>query len=87
VEIDVESQGPGLVVIAQSFYRAWHASIDGRSVPLLRANHAFQALQVPTGSSHVSLRYQDRRLWLGAIVSGLTALICLLWWRRASVES
>jgi len=86
VEIDVESKGPGLIVIAQSFYDAWHASIDGRSVPLLRANHAFQALQVPAGSSHVSLRYQDRRLWLGAIVSGLTALICLVWWRRCSVQ-
>jgi len=87
VEIEVESQGPGLLVIAQSFYDAWHASIDGRPVPLLRANHAFQALQVPTGSSHVSLRYQDRGLWLGAIVSGLTALICLIWWRRAGADS
>jgi len=83
VEIDVESKGPGLIVIAQSFYHAWHASIDGRSVPLLRANHAFQAVQVPTGYSHVSIRYQDHRLWLGAIVSGLTALICLVWWSRA----
>src|SRR6185369_5144309 len=41
VEIDLEANGPTLVVIAQSFYHHWRASIDGRPVPLLQANYAF----------------------------------------------
>jgi hypothetical protein len=82
VEVEVDSKAPSLVVIAQSFYHPWHASVNGRPVALLRANHAFQALQVPAGLSRISLRYEDRRLWLGAVISGLTLLFCLLWWLR-----
>ncbi len=82
VEIEVDAKAPSLVVIAQTFYHPWRASIDGRSVPLLRANHAFQAVQAPEGHSRIILHYQDRRLSLGAAISGLAALVCLGSWLR-----
>jgi hypothetical protein len=87
VQIEVESKTPSLVVIAQSFYHPWRASIDGRPAPLLRANHAFQAVQVPAGLSHVSIRYEDREFRLGVVVSAVAALICLIWWRRGGTTS
>ena len=85
VEIEVEGKAPTLVVIAQTFYHPWHATINGRSVPLLRANHAFQAVEAPAGHCQILIRYQDRRFLLGATISGLTLLICLVYyWRSPS---
>jgi hypothetical protein len=85
VEIDVEAAAPALVVIAQSFYHDWHASVDGRPTPLLRANYGFQAIQIPQGRHTVQLIYQDHAFYLGAILSGIIWLVCLLcslWPRR-----
>jgi len=82
VEFAVQAEASAVVVVAQSFYPAWKAEIDGRSVPMWRANHAFQAVIVPAGTSHVRLVYEDRALKLGAILSALTLLIGLVAWRK-----
>ena len=76
-QLAVEASAPALVVIAQSFYHNWHAYVDGQPVPLLRANHAFQALQVPAGQHTITLHYEDWMFRLGATISALTLLGCL----------
>jgi hypothetical protein len=83
VDCVVESSQPSLVVLAQAFYHPWKAQVDGRPVPLWRANHAFQAVEVPAGQHHVTLVYRDTAFLLGAIVSGLTLVICGVIWRRS----
>lgn len=75
--LTVEAPAPALVVIAQSFYHDWHAYVDGKPVPILRANHAFQALEVPAGQHEITLRYEDSMFCLGALISTLTLLGCL----------
>ena len=81
----VAAEEPAMVVLAQSYYHAWKARVDGRGAPLWRANHAFQALQVPAGEHQIVLIYQDRRLFAGAIISTIAVVVCLLLWRRRSV--
>ncbi len=55
VQFSVQAVAPAMVVVAQSFYHNWHAFVDGRPVKLWRANHAFQALEVPGGQHAVTL--------------------------------
>lgn len=74
----VEASEPSLVVIAQSFYHAWKARVDGVPISLWRANHAFQALQVPAGGHEVELKYEDWRFYIGTVISGITLLVCLI---------
>ena len=50
------------------------AYVDGKPTPLWRANHAFQALEVPGGKHLVRLAYEDR----GFIYGGMISLGCLL---------
>jgi hypothetical protein len=76
VELEVESQEPSLVVIAQSYYPCWRAYADDRPVPLLRANYAFQAMQVPAGTHRLRLTYEDRAFQFGVVLSSLTLLGC-----------
>lgn len=74
--VDLATSGQGLLVLSQSYYHAWKAYVDGRRVPLLRANHAFQAVEVPDGEHHLKVVYEDRAFLFGAGISGLALLGC-----------
>ena len=78
--IQVKSPKPSWVVIAQAFYPAWKAYVDGKPTKILPANHAFQAVEVPAGQHRVELRYEDRAFEAGAVGSGLTLAGCLGGW-------
>ena len=69
VDAGVEAAEPSLVVIAQTYYHNWRAEIDGQPARLLRANVAFQAVQVPAGHHQIHLFYQDRAFEIGAAIS------------------
>jgi hypothetical protein len=80
IEVHTRADTPAMVVIAQTFYPHWHAYVDGKEVKLWRANHAFQALEVPQGHHLIKLIYQDRAFLLGAFISAITILIGGLSW-------
>ena len=81
VELEVEAADPSLVVISQTYYHRWQAYVDDQPARLLRANYAFQAVEVPSGKHRVRLAYHDRALALGALISGVCLLACLAgWW-------
>jgi len=77
ITASVEAAAPALVVIAQSFYHRWKPTVDGQPTPLLRANHAFQALFIPAGRHEVQLVYDDPAFHWGALISGASLLLCL----------
>jgi hypothetical protein len=83
VSLQTEAPAPCLVVISQSHYPAWKAYVDGRPVPIWRANYAFQALQVPAGGHKVQLIYKDSKLRVGAVLSGAGLLTCAGLWLMA----
>jgi hypothetical protein len=82
IEVETEAAAPTVVVIAQTFYPSWRATVNGQPAPVLRANHAFQAIPIPAGKSTVRLDYVDWPFRIGAGVSLLTLLGCLLFLRR-----
>jgi hypothetical protein len=75
-----EARAPALAVIAQSYYHAWQAYVDGRQTELLRANLGFQAVAIPAGTSRVQLRYEDRLFRIGGILSFVGLLIWMAAW-------
>jgi hypothetical protein len=80
VEIDLESDKPCLAVIAQSYYPCWKAQVDGKKIPVWRANYAFQAVEVPAGTHQVALIYRDLSFYCGTIISTICFIICLFFW-------
>jgi hypothetical protein len=83
ISFQTESSATSLVVISQTHYPAWKAYVDGRPATLWRANHAFQALEVPAGRHQIRVVYEDKKLLVGAVLSGLGLLACVgLWWRK-----
>jgi hypothetical protein len=85
VTAEVEAQTHTIVSFALSFYDpVWVATVDGAPAHLMRANHAFQAVEVPRGRHQVRLVYRDGNFTKGGVVSLLTLLgICGAWcWSR-----
>ena len=82
VTAEVNAAEPSLVVLSQSYYHIWRAEVDGARVSLLRANVAFQAVQVPAGKHEIKLIYRDQNLLIGAVISVFSILTCTVIWRR-----
>jgi Bacterial membrane protein YfhO len=77
VDVEVDATQPVLVVVAQTYYHNWHATVDDQPTPLLRANVAFQAVQVRAGSHKIHLAYVDRAFQIGAAISMAAWIGCL----------
>ena len=69
VTIKAEASAPSLVVVAQTYYHNWEVEVDGAPTPLLRANVAFQAVQMPAGKHAIRIFYHDRAFEIGAAIS------------------
>jgi hypothetical protein len=78
--IEVRAEGPGVLVVAETWDRGWSAATDGAAVPLLRVNHAQMGLLLGPGLHRAVLRYRVPGLAAGTAVASLTlaALLALL---------
>lgn len=79
VAIDARMQTPGLLVLADAYFPGWKAYRDGVEVPVLRANHALRAVDLPAGNWRVDFRYEPASFARGVQV-GLAALVVLAAW-------
>jgi hypothetical protein len=53
----LEVERAGVFVIADTWFRGWHATVNGAPVPISRANVAFKAVRVPTGRVELHLHF------------------------------
>jgi hypothetical protein len=78
IDADLDAPAPGLAIILDPFFPGWHAKLDDAEVPLLRADFAFQAVQVSKGKHHLHLWYFPDRLLPGLGTAAIAALLLLL---------
>lgn len=80
--IEVRAEGPGLLVVAESWDPGWTAGLDGRPASLLRANHAQMAITLGPGLHRAVLRYRTPGLSAGLALGASGAALLLLLWAR-----
>jgi hypothetical protein len=81
IRAEVKTDRPTMLVLNQTWYHWWKATIDDQPTPILPANLAFQAVVVPAGQHVVQFRYVDQTFFIGATLTALTAcslLVCFL---------
>jgi hypothetical protein len=69
----VSAPTAGYVFFSEPYYSERRATVDGRRVPISKANLAFSAVLVPAGEHDIELRYTPSSFYLGSLVSGVTA--------------
>ena len=73
VSLRAEARQAGYLVLDDSYYPGWHATVDGRPAKILAANGNFRAVALPPGVHTVDFRYAPVSFRVGAILSVLTA--------------
>jgi uncharacterized membrane protein YfhO len=80
VRIRTNAAGPAYLVLSDSWYPGWVATVDGQEAPIARANVLFRAVEVPAGGHLVEFRYRPTSLVLGSAVSASSVIVGLGWW-------
>lgn len=78
VRVRVETNQPGWLVLNDTFYPGWRATVDGTPAEILRANALVRAVAVPAGTHRVEFVYAPRSLEIGAAISLGTLLVLAL---------
>jgi hypothetical protein len=75
VTVRVALDTPGYLVLADTWYSGWQATVDGERAELLRANYAFRAVPLGEGEHVVVMAYRPVSVRVGAAVSVGTWLV------------
>lgn len=87
VVVDVRSSHPAYLVLNDTFYPGWRATIDGRPTRIYRANSLVRAVAVDAGDCRVEFLYDPVTPKIGATLSAVSLLALALYlgrqWRRS----
>ncbi len=74
----VDTEAPGLLVVASTWMPGWSATVDGRPAPVLRGDIAHRVVPLPDPGRHiVAMRYQPPGLAAGLALSIVSTLLGL----------
>jgi uncharacterized membrane protein YfhO len=84
VEIEVESDKGGVLVLADNMAPGWSVDVDGTATTAMTANYLFRGVVVPAGFHRVRWAYAAPGLRSGAIISICTVsgLLVMTYKRR-----
>jgi hypothetical protein len=72
VEIEAEAQMKQTLVLLDSFYPGWRATVDGKQVPLFGANFVYRAIDLAPGKHRIVFSYHPSSFYYGLSISLLT---------------
>jgi hypothetical protein len=90
IVVETDAGRPALLVLTDSWFPGWKASVDGKDAPVHRVDYVIRGVSVPAGRHTVEFRYEPASWRAGWIVSGLALLAILaatlIGWRRRGGE-
>ena len=78
VTVAVASPKAGILVLSDTFYPGWAASLDGVSVPLLRADGVLRAVGFEPGNHIVRFMFRPTSVYVGAAITLATLGVVLV---------
>lgn len=78
VVIRAEAGQAALLVLADTYYPGWEATVNGRPVAIERVNHTLRGVPVPSEASTIEMAYRPRSVMIGAALTILTMLTILV---------
>lgn len=78
VDLQVSASGDVLLVLTDTFYPGWRATVDGRPARIYRAYGHFRTLVVPAGDHDVAFTYTPHTFRRGLVLAGIAGIVWLL---------
>src|SRR4051812_10315109 len=79
VKIECDMKTDGVIVLSDRWDEGWKAYLNGKHVPVVRANHSIRAVAVSAGTGSLEFRYEPGTFTLGLLLAG-TATMALACW-------
>jgi hypothetical protein len=70
------------LLVSETWYKDWHATVDGRPAPVLRGDHALITVALPPGAREVMLDFDSPEYARGKLISlvAFLAIVGLGYW-------
>lgn len=83
VKIKADADQDGILVLTDTYYPGWSATIDGKPSPIYAANTTFRAIQITKGKHDIVFTYSPLSFLIGKVMSlvCLAAVLLVLVWR------
>jgi hypothetical protein len=65
VEMKASMPQPGFLVLLDTYFPGWTATVNGQDAPVLRADYNFRAVRLPAGDSDVTFSYRPPSFEIG----------------------
>jgi hypothetical protein len=75
IEVETEAYDTSLLVVSETNFPGWVATVDGKPATLYTTDFILQSVAVPAGKHRVELRYTAPAARNGAIISLLTLIL------------
>jgi uncharacterized membrane protein YfhO len=85
VVVRASADDRALLVLADTWFPGWRATVDGRDAPIVRTDQLLRGVVIGAGAHTVEFRYAPASWRIGWIVSLVTALAlaaAVVWRRR-----
>jgi hypothetical protein len=82
VKIEAHMPRPGFLLLLDTYFPGWTATVNGENVPVYRADYDFRAVSLPAGKETVCFSYRPRSLRIGIGLSAASLLVlgAILFW-------
>ncbi|MBV9168813.1 MAG: YfhO family protein, partial [Chloroflexi bacterium] len=77
VRMHVSASRNALLVLSDTYYPGWSASVDGQPQPVFRGNVLFRVVAIPAGEHEVDMRFEPASVKIGLVVSAAAVLLTL----------
>jgi len=78
LELEVDTDADGVLVLSEIDYPGWQATVDGRQAPILRANTVLRALPLRAGQHKVEMVFRPWTVFAGLAISVLILAVVLI---------
>jgi hypothetical protein len=75
VRVEASLASPGYLLLLDTYFPGWHATVNGAAAPIYRADYNFRAVPLPAGKSTVIFSYRPESLRMGVYLCALGILL------------
>jgi uncharacterized membrane protein YfhO len=77
IKLQAQAKQACYLFLSETYYPGWHAYIDGKKAPILRANFLARAIPIPEGKHKIELTFRPISFLVGAGITIFTILLLI----------